>query len=473
MKIKVFSAFAKRDNSTLQPTGGTEVDVVLKTPCSILAPVFEISSAYANVNYIYVDAWSRYYSVGTPEYITNDVVRITCKVDPLASFKSDIGSYTGFVARAASQYDSMLHDDAISQDQQYIQEAEGARTTLLASVAKQGAYIIRTVGWNGINSYIATEAELVQILSYAYSQTTWANDWKQFFVDNLAAAFADPFKYIVDLRWIALTDSQISDLTGSGGRPSRRVYLGYFDTGVDLHKVDAISAYYPTTLLYSTSISIAVPAAYYNDFRDYDAGWAEYQIYIPGCGYHPLDPVSVRNGISLDFAIDILTGEIVAQVYAGTSDPNRIMLFETKGSGGCPIQIGQLSAQGSGAIVKSLGSKLNFADQALSVGVLGDSSGALPFHNAISALCGDHTSLIGSVGSRGCIQFNPDAFITKKLLKGKEFQTATLGRPLCQYKQLSTLSGFILCNKASVGIAGLEEERAAVNAYLNSGFYYE
>lgn len=463
MTIKVYNSFSKRKNSTKQPTGGTDVSVVLKTPTDILAPVFELSASYANTKYVYVSDWARYYFVSNVVYLMNDIIELHCAVDPLASHKSAIGSYNAFVARSSSLYDLMLHDEEISQGQEYVQDISGARTTILASTTKQGAYIIRTVGYTGINSFLASEADIVNILRYAYDQNTYTNEWLTFFSDNIAAASVDPFKFIVDVRWIALTDSMITALTGT--RPARRVYLGYFDTQIDLHKVDPIGAYFPTSLIFDT-YQVAVPAAYYSDFRDYDASWSEYEIYVPGCGNHPLNPVAVQDGISIDYAIDILTGEVVAQVYEGTANPDRSLLFETRGGAGAPIQIGQMSTNGSGNIIGSLAGKIN------SLTKMGDLLDNIP-HSAISAAVGEHSSVIGSVGSRGCIQYNPDAFITKRLLKAKGSPVAVLGKPLQQTMQISSLSGFILCNNASVPISGYDQERDAINGYLNSGFYYE
>ena len=44
MNIKVWSNFSKRKNSTKQPTGGSTITVTLKDQCSILSPVFILST---------------------------------------------------------------------------------------------------------------------------------------------------------------------------------------------------------------------------------------------------------------------------------------------------------------------------------------------------------------------------------------------------------------------------------------------
>ena len=47
------------------------------------------------------------------------------------------------------------------------------------------------------------------------------------------------------------------------------------------------------------------------------------------------------------------------------------------------------------------------------------------------------------------------------------------GRPLCQVKTINTLSGFVLCADADISIPCTDREKAAIQAALEAGFYYE
>ena len=55
MNINVWTNFSKRVNSTLQPTGGTQISVVLKENCSLENPVFIVSTPITD--YTYVEAF--------------------------------------------------------------------------------------------------------------------------------------------------------------------------------------------------------------------------------------------------------------------------------------------------------------------------------------------------------------------------------------------------------------------------------
>ena len=47
------------------------------------------------------------------------------------------------------------------------------------------------------------------------------------------------------------------------------------------------------------------------------------------------------------------------------------------------------------------------------------------------------------------------------------------GRPLCAIRQINTLSGYILCADGEIDIPCTEEERAAIQNFLTSGFFWE
>ena len=100
MQISVYSGFSKRINSTKQPTGGTTIDVALKTPCCVMSPTFRISGFDLSWDYI---AWgSRYFYVDDITVETNDIALYHCKIDTMATFRGDILSSSQFVTRNAN-----------------------------------------------------------------------------------------------------------------------------------------------------------------------------------------------------------------------------------------------------------------------------------------------------------------------------------------------------------------------------------
>jgi phosphate/sulfate permease len=47
------------------------------------------------------------------------------------------------------------------------------------------------------------------------------------------------------------------------------------------------------------------------------------------------------------------------------------------------------------------------------------------------------------------------------------------GRPLCELRQLNTLSGFILCAEGEIDISCYDNERKEISRYLTEGFFWE
>ena len=90
--------FAKRANSTKQPTGlsGTDFSVVLKDKCSYDKPVFRLqNSGTLDINYIQWGSW--YYFVTDISYVRDDLFDVTCDLDVLATYKTEIGQTSAFV----------------------------------------------------------------------------------------------------------------------------------------------------------------------------------------------------------------------------------------------------------------------------------------------------------------------------------------------------------------------------------------
>ena len=47
------------------------------------------------------------------------------------------------------------------------------------------------------------------------------------------------------------------------------------------------------------------------------------------------------------------------------------------------------------------------------------------------------------------------------------------GRPLCEVRTVSTLSGYMICENADLDTAASPAEKSTILSALNGGFYYE
>lgn len=119
MKVTLYSGFGKRNNSTKTPTGGTVYTGTLKDNCTILKPIIIFQAAGADdyfpesypasYNYAYIDAFERFYFVTEWEWAERNWIA-TLEVDPLATYKGDIGTGTHYVERCSGSFNGRITD---------------------------------------------------------------------------------------------------------------------------------------------------------------------------------------------------------------------------------------------------------------------------------------------------------------------------------------------------------------------------
>ena len=87
----VFGFTDKRINSTKQTfTASKTLDVKLKDPCSMRAPVFRVKGLTKSVLYNYMQWENKYYWIDDIVYKTFDIQEVYCHLDTLATFRSHI-----------------------------------------------------------------------------------------------------------------------------------------------------------------------------------------------------------------------------------------------------------------------------------------------------------------------------------------------------------------------------------------------
>ena len=90
--------FAKRSNSTKQPVSetGQDLTVVLKDKTSYDRPTFLLSSDnLISFNYVKWGSW--YYFVTDVSFVRNDLYEVSCDLDVLATYKTEIGATSAFI----------------------------------------------------------------------------------------------------------------------------------------------------------------------------------------------------------------------------------------------------------------------------------------------------------------------------------------------------------------------------------------
>lgn len=444
MQIKIWSNFSKRVNSTKQPTGGTTVDVLLKDQCDVLAPSFILNTLDFNINY--VQAFGNYYFA---QVINLDGHRseIKCTLDHLATFKSDIGAYTCYVERSAAGYTPEVFDPLIYPTGEIVQ-SEQTQGDILPNYNASGNYVVTCVGKNGLKQYMLSEGQ-VQALFNTFFDPILSNylDTNNQFgtldeaIQAVFIAICNPSQYIKSVTWFPF------DLTSG---LSETPYFGFVPGNATVNlatKGDAPGG------------TITLPSRYYNDYRDFDSRFTSATLYLPGAGVHQIDPKLLNKTLAYTYWVDSATGAGEVTVFADNSE-----ILSMACQLGCNVPIGGLTGAN---LLSSLAQ--GFKNAVATGQPLAAASGIT---DAFTDFLSPPQASIGASGNRYCLA-DRNIQMTVTRLGSTAYPTATSGRATYKNYTISSLSGYIKCNNASVPISGDGAEQDVVNNYLNSGFYYE
>lgn len=458
-----FYTFAKRINSTKQPTGsGSSYNCVLKDGCSVLAPEIKLdiglSSSPAAFNYAYIPDFGRYYYV---RWRWEDRLWIgQCTVDPMASFKSQIGAANCYIARSASAYNLKVVDHyypCIAE----VTESVGSTSQDPAWTRNisNGTYVIGVMGKNAgqnggaVTYYAIKPAAVTAITNYLMDpQNLGVTEIS----DELLKCIFNPMQYIVSCMWYPFSMIMSSDA----------IKVGWWEiTNVGSGNCKVLS-----DAIYTRNMSFTIPKHPQSSRGKY-LNLAPFSRYALNCGpwgVIPLDNDNLIEASSLNcwINVDLFTGSGRLSIVG---QQNAVYVEDHMAQIGVPIQLGQnmlnqgaLSGTGSGII------------NTIKSAITGDPAGMVS--NGLSAI-GDAAALSQSVpntvGSNGSLAFNTTFKLIGRFLTIADEDLQSRGRPLCAARTISTLSGFIMCMDADPEINCSDEELDSIVSYMNNGFFYE
>ena len=456
MTLKTWSNFSKKINSTAQPTGASrDYTVYLKENTSIEKPVFILGTGIdSGINYC--QCFGNYYFVDDIVMISADQVEVHCILDVLATHKTAIGNYTAFVERAAASHDPWLIDSAVSANQNIVNEA--VATTDLFNVDLDGCFIVRTVSPgssstpSGIASWVMDKSDMATFLSFLTTESNFPDVMS----DSLVKTFFNPFQYVISIKWFPIAKNDIAGTL-------QTMTLGWWQPG---------QFKLLTSALFYDNKTLNVPIkTYSSDFRETTPSFTRIIADIPSIGVVELDPMLLWSTARVRVCIDWITGEMRLTFGREGSQGGVTVITDSfasfSGQIGIDIPVGQSNSMTGQALTAAPGMT------ALDAAGAGIVTGAVDIINGIKNILSPTISVIGGAGNIASIISNPRLLLYVRNYGCAEFPNTVYGRPLCKNKQLSTLSGFIKCQAASLSLAAPDTETQAVNNYLNSGFYYE
>lgn len=440
--------FSKRKNSTKRPIGqGTEVPCLLKTATTFQSPIFILQRPMNDMLQFNYCKWAdHYYFIDSTTSINAGQTEITCTEDVLATYKNEIGSYTCFIERSSNQ-------NTFANDSMYIPTNDWVLSTrnvthkekIMTSTYSQ-QYIIRVVSRTGVASYYINGDQLNNLLDFMYTESNFTDVIQ----DAITKLMFDPFKYIVDLKWVPFVESAFKSSNDEA------IQLGFWDSGVIAKRIDE-----DTVVNFSYSFAFDNPLYAITDFRYYSSSFSNYFIKLPFIGVVALNPYKIDATVNALYQFDATSG--LCNVFLQSK---KVVFASYQLQLSVPVQIGYAStniAQLATSTVSLVGAGLqgNIA-QGISSGI-----------EAGRSITAPEISMLGTVGNISNILNNQILEFNSYACTSIEPDKASEGFVDGNIRPISGLTGFVKCRNASIEISGFTGDQEAVNNYLNSGFYYE
>lgn len=496
----------KKLNSTMVPVSSSTFPAVtkscvLKDDCDNLRPSFELvrDSTVLNPNYNMLSwaetsALTRYYYITGRTYLSNNMVRIDCELDVLATYKTYIGQKQFFVTRSASARNQTIADMfyPTKLDKQF--QASGN----FPLSDDGGFYVIGVVqdvslGIYGENYsfrrgsvyyYTAMPDEMKDLLAFLQSPDVLS--------DGNAHAYGDydPLSHVVSCVYIPIVATGLSKgsimfhYEGDPNDPTKEDMFVWSHTVIDDVDID-------TGILESTKSLVPLPnhpqASTVGAYMNY-APFSRYMLYAGPFGAIELDRSMFQNSNTMmyvDFTIDCANGMANMRLYEYYA-PNTALAYSF-----AQIGVEVLLAQQVSFTKSDLMRMENMKTEALAgiasnvitaaaagnpLPLIGAATSAINLKNSYAL-----ASYMASIPKVSMVSNNGNmANIAVQWRVESEFSLVAddsiqwFGGPLFEDTYINSLVGYVQCSGAHYdGICSTREEREAIDGFLNGGFFYE
>lgn len=463
MKLTYWTGFSKRKNSTKQPTGGTQLDVVWKEDTSIDAPSVILKGNNVNIDYAYIADWGKYYHVNAPILLTNGLTQYDLEEDVLATHKTGVAGTVAHIVRSSTGYDAMLVDSLLPvKTTKSIKKAvydpgifDGTGCFLLSITNVQSSA-------NGFaSSYVCDRNTLDNVASILMNM-----DITQMVIKSIYK----PFECIISCTWLPIKIS-IAQAQCTAGN----IFFGEYDSHISGYKLTS------PTISNIGNFSITPT---YSDFR-MTPPYTTYSLLLPFYGVVDLNASDIRNmiasnSLSVGWYLDIASGDFTVGVFTAGGVIGQSFNYNIGVN--CPIA--QTSNNMTGTI-SSIGGTAGGILGAVASLAMGNAPGVIA--SGLGALTGAasvamnynsrSTSIKGGINGRAGAALGGEFVLAEYAMNTADPNNANYiakwGRPVGVTHAISNHSGYVQCEDASIDIAGDAWEKEQINSYLNSGFYYE
>ena len=468
-----FYTFTKRSNSTKVPTSGNnDFTCNIKNGSGILTPKVELNlgltSDPSQYNYCHITDFDRWYYV-TEWYFDHGLWTATCKVDVLATYKSQIGSTSMYVLRSSAQKDGSIVDTLYPCKT----GCDYYTTSITSPYNSTGCYVIGVVNGAGmygsVSYYALSRGNMATLMSGLMTNTvgSGSNPLNGFSLTDasleLQLSLIDPIQYIRSAIWLPVPLTSItSDQTENG-----LAVFNWVIPSVTAYRISNPSIILRTNISLTNHPDYASRGSYVNS-----SPYTLATLFMPPFGVIELDTSITCNAstIDADIYLDANTGDGDLVVSC-----NGIVVNKVTAKVGVPVQVSQVSRDYMGALTSVASGVSSVAAGVTKGGVVGITGavagGAAALGDAVKAIV-PRSNTIGSGGNYSILTAkNPE--LDYQFFRPVNDDNSHNGRPYCQVTTPSSLGGYMLIQDGDVPIPGTKAEADEIRMLLEGGFYYE
>lgn len=467
-----FYQFAKRTNSTKQPSGGQGFSIDIKAPCSIINPEIKIATQEdpTGYNYCYLPTFGRYYWVKNWTY-SNSLWTASLSVDTLASYRDQIGSATEYVVRSSAKFDPKIVDNL------YPTKATVTTKTILANStpftddveSSDTGFFVVAVNAPGYVSfggavYLAMGGTTFQaLMSALLSDTDYLDISAEEISSNLTKALFNPIQYISKAFWIPCGNAAI-------GAPINEIPVGWWK----MQNVGNAYVIQSENDKQTFTFNISTPHHPQNIARGVytdGAPYSEYTLYCPPFGEIKLNAnlFVLQSTLYCRLTVDYRTGDAVLDLSFNHDFDT--VFFSTSGNVAVSVQLAQIATNVDE--LASLGGLIQTAVGAIAGGAAAFFGGG-DIVNGIASGAQQTTVQSQSKGGGSSVaKYGITPYLTGVFYDLVDDNNEDHGRPLCQRVQLSSIPGFVMVDDPDIALSATAAEIDSVKSYMRNGFFFE
>lgn len=510
--------FAKKTNSTAYPPTSLDpftFEGVLREGTSVLSPVFgfDFGAGGKNAETTFLGAMPTWAIVAAPfsrcYFITDWAYSdglwwASMTVDVLATYKINIGGYTGYILRSTNN--AAWDRRAVDTTYPAVGGTYSAGTYIpyfwnrwsTTQLTDAPCYIVgvinnatNTLRRGGVAYYLLTEAEMRTLMNQMFSSISYANISTEDVSEAVAKLLLNPTQYIVSCTWFPSTIWA----SAIGEENLNAMPFGWWTLdGVQCKTISPSTA----ALIYTFDIDIpkhpSANAYPYTQLSPYSS----YTLHIPPWGDIAIDPGLLygKATISVGLNSDPTGSYASLQLYdenhsiarydgrIGVDVPLASMTVDQSAKGLAVSQIATVGAQVAntiGGASESQWSALqnqldNLADKIgaprISARTVGEEiSGTAA--NIGTALASKYVTVSSSAIASATSVYREDAYLRLDYVNMADTNDAEFGRPALRTKTISDIPGMVKLADPHISLTATKAETLSVNQYMAAGFWYE